>query len=144
MNIDWGKKLTITMIIFAGIMATMVTIAMRQNIDLVDKNYYKKELAFQEQIDGMQNSKNNEALEIYMINNDPNIYFQFKDKVNDGEIHLFRPSNAEFDLKLPIKTDKDRKQIVSMENLEKGLWRVKVTWTSKGDSYYFEKPLEIP
>ena len=42
----------------------MVTIAMRENIDLVDENYYQEEIEYQDRIDQMTNNIEAGALKI--------------------------------------------------------------------------------
>ena len=52
---NWGHKITISFILFAIIIITMVTIAMRTDVNLVAPDYYEEELAYQEQIDRSKN-----------------------------------------------------------------------------------------
>ena len=129
MKINWGYKLVISLVIFAGIMATMVTIAMRQNIDLVDKEYYKKELAYQEQIDKMNNSVRNDAISVKVDRENPYIVLDFNVSIEDGDIHLFRPSDASMDKLIPIGIDENGKQKIPYAELASGLWRIKVMTT---------------
>lgn len=144
MKVNWGYKLTISLIIFAGIMATMVTIAMRQNIDLVEKEYYKKELAYQDQIDKISNAVEKGAIKIAFEEDAPYIILQFKNQIEDGEIHLFRPSNAAEDLHIAIATDTDGIQKIPYDQLSSGFWRIKVDWSFNGEAYYHEQQISIP
>ena len=41
---NWGWKITILYIFFAAGILTLVFLSIGQKIDLVDKNYYEKEL----------------------------------------------------------------------------------------------------
>jgi hypothetical protein len=144
MKLDWGYKLTISLIVFAGIMATMVTIAMRQNIDLVDKEYYKKELAYQEQIDKISNAVDKNALQITFDEDAPYIKLQFREVVNDGKIHLFRPSDASEDKIFAIGTDGNGLQKIPFDQLSSGLWRIKIDWSKDGEAFYHEQQITIP
>ena len=144
MKLNWGNKLVIALVIFAGIMATMVTIAMKQNIDLVDKEYYKKELAYQEQIDKMTNTVQHKAIQVSLDENQPLIVLNFKESVNDGEIHLFRPSNAKEDLRITLATDEKGLQTIPYSKLSSGFWRIKLDWAVGENEYYFEKELNLP
>ena len=143
MKINWGNKLVITMIIFAGIMATMVTIAMRENIDLVDTNYYKKELAYEEQIEKMRNTKKDNAIEVAFDKESELIIMKFKEEIQVGEIHLFRPSDAKKDIKIRLSSDNNIQKIPT-SGLQSGLWRIKVSWEQKGDSYFYEQQINLP
>ena len=48
----------VAFVFFALFIGTLVTICVRQDITLVTKEYYKEELAYQEQIDRMNNVNN--------------------------------------------------------------------------------------
>lgn len=141
---SWGNKLLIALIVFAGIMATMVTIAMKQNIDLVDKDYYQKELAYQDQIDKMKNVINDKAIKLKILKKEQMIELQFDNQINEGRIHLFRPSNASEDLHIPVSISESGVQHIPYETLSSGLWRIKIDWKQKNVDYYFESELNLP
>lgn len=144
MKLNWGNKLVIALVIFAGIMATMVTIAMRQNIDLVDKNYYKKELEYQDQIDKISNAIEDGAVKIALSETEPSIRLSFRKQLNVGRIHLFRPSNASEDRLINIQTDINGLQEIPYEELSSGLWKIKIDWSEDGKNYYYETGLNLP
>jgi hypothetical protein len=52
---NWGHKITIVIIVFLVGMLGMVFIALRQNNEMIDDDYYKKELAYQQVIDAKNN-----------------------------------------------------------------------------------------
>ena len=54
---NWGTKIVFSFIAFAGLIITMVVISMRQDVSLVAKDYYVQEIAYQDQIDKIQNQK---------------------------------------------------------------------------------------
>ncbi|QNL22449.1 FixH family protein [Hyphobacterium sp. CCMP332] len=144
MRMNWGNKLLISLIVFAGIMATMVTIAMRENIDLVDENYYQKEIEYQDRIDQMTNNFEAGALEIRLDRELSSIVLKFNDKIEHGLVHLFRPSNAGEDQKIQLLTDENGLQLISYKGLKSGLWRIKIEWSAESDEYYSEQVLNIP
>ncbi|MEQ8359840.1 MAG: FixH family protein [Cytophagales bacterium] len=141
---NWGNKLLISLIVFAGIMATMVTIAMRENIDLVDENYYQEEIEYQDRIDQMTNNIEAGALKIRLDKESSSIVLKFNDKIENGLIHLFRPSNANEDQKIQLSTDENGLQLISYKGLISGLWRIKIEWSAESDEYYSEQVLNIP
>ncbi len=144
MRMNWGNKLLISLIVFAGIMATMVTIAMRENIDLVDENYYQEEIAYQDRIDQMTNNIEAGALKISLDKESSSIVLKFNDKVENGHVHLFRPSNASEDQKIQLLTDENGLQLIPYQGLISGLWRIKIEWSAESNSYYSEQVLNIP
>ncbi len=52
---NWGWKITILYIFFAAGILTLVFLSISQKIDLVDKNYYEKELVHQSRLDQQAN-----------------------------------------------------------------------------------------
>jgi len=52
---NWGTGIVIAFVCFAGVLATIVTISMKQDVGLVAKDYYKQEIAYQDQIDRKTN-----------------------------------------------------------------------------------------
>ena len=49
---NWGNKLLLTFLVFGGLMAYLVYRSLNTNFELVEKDYYKNELKYQQVIDG--------------------------------------------------------------------------------------------
>ena len=49
---NWGNKLLITFLVFGAGISFLVYRSMHTNFELVEKDYYKSELRYQEIIDG--------------------------------------------------------------------------------------------
>jgi nitrogen fixation protein FixH len=56
---------------------------------------------------------------------------------------LYRPSESALDVTLPLAPDADGTQTISTAKLARGLWRVKVTWSSEGREFYHEFKLQV-
>ena len=52
---NWGWKITLLYISFAAGILTLVFLSINQKIDLVDKNYYERELVHQSRLDQQKN-----------------------------------------------------------------------------------------
>ena len=48
---NWGYKILLTVIIFILVMVFFVYVSMQQKNELIENNYYEKELAYQSKID---------------------------------------------------------------------------------------------
>lgn len=145
---NWGVKIFILYTAFVLLTLSMVFFTMNQEIFLVEKDYYKQEIAYQEQIDKMHNAK---ALSIPLI-----ILFdstassltlsyppqQLQDGIN-GTIHFFRPSDAGLDCTYAISPDSAGRQSFSLLEFAKGRWHVKVHWESAGTSYFDQETIDI-
>lgn len=140
---NWGTKIFITFIIFMGIIITMVVISMRQDVSLVATDYYKQELAYQDQIDKQKNA--------IAASNDISFDYRSKDKqlvlssnkAASGEIHFYRPSDASQDMKIEFDVDSGDVKAVSTAGMKKGLWKVKLTWNQGDKLHYIEKTVVI-
>ena len=143
MKINWGYKLVISLVLFAGIMATMVTLAMKERVDLVSKDYYKKEIEYQDQIDSQLKTIKESAIKFDIDDSNKLLRLKFQQYLDSGEIHLFRPSNAAEDVRIQLQTDEHGNQVIPFTNLNPGFWRIKINWISNSESYYFEKEMNL-
>ena len=112
-----------------------------QNADLVEDDYYPKELTYENQI---VKRKNLQKLgeEIRLIQNNKELWLSFpaSQKYNDidGEIYIYRPSDASADRKFKIVLDSLNSQTINADELVNGNYIVKVDWTYQNESFYQE------
>ncbi len=146
LKFNWGTGIALTYILFLIATLTMVFIFMNQDVVLETNDYYAKGLEYQNQIDKINRTKKlPEQLEI--LNKSNMIIFNFpkmfKNKVISGEIYFYRPSDIKNDFKSKINLSDSLQQIIYTQNLEKGLWKVKVDWSVDNQNFYNEKILMI-
>lgn len=139
MKISWGTGIAATYTIFVLITLGLTYTMMTKNVDLVAANYYEKEIIYQQQINKINNtSKLREGMKFEFNGSTVNFCFP---KIGDisGEITFYRPSDSKKDFKMPIRPDKDNKQIVDATKLIKGYWKIKIEWKANGIDYYNEE-----
>ena len=56
MKINWGTGIVIALVVMIGGMIYLVSIAVRQDYDLVDKDYYQKSVNYQQHIEEVKNT----------------------------------------------------------------------------------------
>ncbi len=142
---NWGTGIVIGITIFITLSITMTVIFMTQDVSLVSDNYYQKSLIYQEEIDKQSRSKSlDEQVEINFNGEVIKILFPsaYLSKNISGEIYFYRPSNSKSDFILPLQLV-EGSQVVPVERLEKGFWRLKLNWTMDGDGYYNERAITI-
>jgi hypothetical protein len=142
-KLNWGTGILIGIIVFVVISITMTVIFMTQDVNLVTDKYYENSLQYQVEIDKQSRTKsldeqvkinfNGELVTISL----PSDYIS---KDISGEIFFYRPSNPKLDFALPLQLV-EGKQIIPVERLEKGFWRIKLNWTMDGNGYYNERAL---
>ncbi len=142
---NWGKGIFISFILFAAFLAVMVTIMVRQDISLVSKTYYAEDLAFQQQYERKQNTEQLALKPEISIEQQQilKVYFPSGDAVEGGEVKLFRPSTDKLDQHFKLSTSSDSIQLFPLKPLERGPYRVKMTWKSGNKEYYLEKLIVI-
>jgi hypothetical protein len=144
---DWGKKIAILYIGFVVLTLAFVIFAMNQRVDLVTDNYYEKELKYQEQIDKSKRTKDlKEKMDIQLLDKAVKIKFPAPPDKNIQKdfILFYRPSDPSKDIKIQVAADSLGFQIIPVEKLSKGFWKIKLNWTSKGSEFYDEGMLNIP
>ncbi|MDX1667753.1 MAG: FixH family protein, partial [Saprospiraceae bacterium] len=60
-----------------------------------------------------------------------------------GEIQFFCPSTSQYDFSLPVQVDQQNKQRIRIDDLRKGMWRIKVEWHASDRKFYKEEQIVI-
>ena len=144
---NWGYRIAILYIGFVLFMLALVIGSHSISIDLVAKDYYKQEIAYEDQINRMRNTaklevrpaiQNDSAKRMITVQ-----IAQHAGKELAGEVLFFRPDNPKLDLKIPLQLDSEGKQYLPTHNLQRGTWRLKVNWTHAGKEYYQEQKVKF-
>ena len=135
---NWGHGILITIIIFVLSILTMVFVSSYQTIDMMDDQYYKKELKHQELIDKSDNSAKADGHidiedkgEVLLLN----ISNSITDSISSGDIIFMRLSDKKLDVRFPLEV-KEGKQIIDKSTLFKGVYQVRMSWINNGIPYY--------
>jgi nitrogen fixation protein FixH len=142
----WGVGIVISFIVFAVCIIAVVYIAINSRVDLVADNYYEKELKYQDHIDVVRSTEAlNGKVELTFARSEMSIAFPNITRPENytGTIFFFRPSDKTRDFTEDIKIDSLHTQHVSTEKMEKGMWRVQISWNAEGKKYYSEQPVII-
>jgi hypothetical protein len=138
---NFGKWIIISFVLFASFLATLVTICVREDINLVSKDYYREELMHQQKMNFIQNAKSLSSLPDFTI--DGNVFivsFSEFDKVEKGELKLLRPSDAKLDRKFRITPNvNEMTQKYRLQVWQEGLYRASMQWSMDGKEFYYEK-----
>jgi nitrogen fixation protein FixH len=141
---NWGYRIALTYILFVIFMLTMVISSFRYEVNLVAKDYYKQEIAYESEIKKMRNTNALKTKFTVKYNAENKVLdLQMPVKQGEGEIHLFRPADDKLDLKMPLAMDSEGRQAVPISNLKAGLWRIKINWLSGNKNYYVSEKFFI-
>ena len=138
-SLNWGKSILAVYIGFVLLMVFMVYIASRQDFDLVAKDYYQQEIAYQTKIDANKNQINSNntwqikssstQIEISLANFAAN-------KKPIGKIEFYRPSNSKLDVIKELDLDAEGKMIFSAQNFKAGPYLIKINYAIDNKNYF--------
>ncbi|MGV3772655.1 MAG: FixH family protein [Verrucomicrobiales bacterium] len=137
-------------VVFITGVVTWVSFAMRNEDQLVRKDYYDHEIKYQNQIDREARTATvkkdvqiiydytNQTLKVTLpIANNNN------SRAEKASLHFYRPSDSKLDKTVLLNLDRLGSQLLSVADLQNGFWKARVSWMANGAEYYFEKPLML-
>ena len=146
MKVNWGTGIVIALALFMSFITYLVitmTTDKAYNHDLVVEDYYKEELAYQEEIDAEENLKAlSEKIVSKKAENGWLITFP-KEIQNDkikGTVFLYRPSNKQLDFDFPIVLSGSN-LLIPDERLLDGRWNITLDWEYGGKSYLYKESI---
>jgi hypothetical protein len=147
MKWNWGTGIFIVIVVFVAACLSFIVYSQRQKWNLVEADYYPKELLHEEKLVKMRNANAlSQPLQVRI--EIPNLVFRFPADLHgkqlSGNIDIYRPSDENLDVVLPVATDTSLNQLVPMSRLSKGRYVVKVEWTDGLKTYYKEQDIFIP
>jgi hypothetical protein len=142
---NWGYKLFAVFVVFTAMIGYMAWRCFGTNFELVEKEYYKSELRYQEVIDGKGQAGALSAAPVIMqsgkeiILQMPN---EMKDTAVSGDILFYCAYDAKKDTKILLSLDKNGTQSFTSA-VTPGTYTVKIDWRKDGKKYYAEKNITI-
>lgn len=139
---NWGKGIVIGMALFMGFIITLVTIMMRQDIDLVREDYYQQELEYNKQYEAESNYLSaQKAIEIEPKADTLFLHFPADFQTGKASIQLQRPNNKDQDIELTIDV---REQVkIPLKHIEKGQFNCTVSGMYQGKKYQMSQQLVL-
>ncbi|MEP7372762.1 MAG: FixH family protein [Chitinophagaceae bacterium] len=144
---NWGNKLLITFVVFGSGMCYLVYRSVTTNFELVDKEYYKNELRYQEVIDGVKRAN---ALSdvVKLTATGKGIELQLPAEMSNqkvaGTVHFYCAYDGMKDKKFELNTDATGMQVLNAKQVAAGNYTVKISWSAGGKDYYTEKSIILP
>ena len=141
---SWGKGITVALILFVGMIGTLVYLSVNQHFSLVTDRYYEESLDYDDvQAKTSNYSRLGEEVIIEVDNDNEAVSIKLPDRFEgnglEGEVHFYHPVDSRFDrhfeMVQPFRA--------STEGLKKGKWKVIVDWEMDGRGYLFERVIFI-
>ncbi|SDL03946.1 hypothetical protein SAMN04487898_11490 [Pedobacter sp. ok626] len=140
---NWGTKLVIGMLCFMSFIIVLAVLMINSKTDaLVDTDYYQKGLDYDKDYSRKEQVKSDNAAPSINITRDY-IVLLFKNKAK-GDIKLVRNADQKMDKKMSIQTDSANEVKIPLKGIEKGQWRLIISWMSTEKAYLNEQEVIIP
>ena len=146
MRINWGTGIVLA---FIGFISFIMYFVIQMNTDdradheLVTTDYYKKELAYQQEIDAEQNAAVLKA-QLQITKSQEGFMVTFPENYEPenitGKVSLYRPSNRHLDFDLPISLSNTHLLIPDSRLLD-GRWDIAIEWKYNGNSFLHKEKL---
>jgi len=146
MKINWGTGIVLAFVAFISFILYFVVRMStddRANHDLVTEEYYKRELAYQNEIDASTSASAMDAnLKIEKSRAGLTIVFpdRFDPKKIKGTVFLYRPSDKHLDNDFPISLSKTH-LLIPDNSLVDGRWDITVKWAYNGKNFLHKEKL---
>ena len=141
---NWGKGIFLSFVLFAAFVGVLVVICVRQDVNLVSEDYYQEELAFQQQIERMQNANSlPEKPVLSVAGQSLEVKFREFGRIEHGDVSLFRPSDARLDRRFVLQPSAGMMQRFDVSGLPKGMYHAKMRWSMNGKEYFIENPVTL-
>jgi hypothetical protein len=141
---NWGTGIAIFIALFLLSMIVLIFLASRIEVDLVNKEYYPQGLRYQDDIDRMENYERLGQEAQIKVGPDSVVFTLpplFSTCKVQGNIELYRPSDAGLDIRDSLP--QNGRWSIPINQLSKGRYELKASWTCEGVDYFMQKNLII-
>ena len=145
MHIGWGWRIAVLYTAFAVSMIFLVIVCSHQKFDLVSKDYYKDEIAYQNVLNaGKNQAQLSGAFTIHANESSVIVEFptDFKSKVMQGNIYFYSPIDESWDKTFPINADNNTMSI-PRSALKNSRYTIKINCTVDGKQYYQQSDISL-
>lgn len=143
---NWGYKLILVFVVFISGMGYLVYRATNTEFELVETEYYKKELNYQSVIDGTKNAKDLSA-PVNIRVKDAQVVLQMPEEMKGqtitGKVWFYCANDASKDKHFDLAINNEGQQEFAPGQLRPGRYQAKLEWVANEQSYYAEIPFEI-
>ncbi|MBK5280183.1 MAG: FixH family protein [Bacteroidia bacterium] len=141
---NFGKWIVVSFISFALFIGVLVAICVRQDVNLVSKNYYQEELKHGEKMQQISNANLLLDQPDIIVNRDQvELHFGRLLEVENGQILFMRPSNSRLDQIYKVESSVYNVQRFRRSDFEVGHYRAQFKWSMEGKDYFYEKTIVI-
>lgn len=146
MTFNWGHKLIVVFLLFGGLISYLVYRSVTTSFDLVSKEYYKEELAYQQVIDGTRRANLLSSQPVILQQND-SLVIRFPDEMKAGVLKgtawFYYAPDERRDRRLILQSKGENEMKFSDAVFLPGNYTAKISWQNGGLQYYVEQSISI-
>jgi hypothetical protein len=146
MTFNWGHKLILVFILFGGMISYLVYRSVTTNFDLVSKEYYKEELAYQQVIDGTRRASLLTS-KVTITRQSDSVVISFPQEMKTGSIKgmawFYYAPDERRDRRLQLEATGGNEIKFSSSLFIPGNYTAKISWENEGLHYYTEQSVNI-
>lgn len=146
LKLNWGMGIVLAFVAFISfILYFVITINTNSayDHDMVTESYYKKELAFEKQMNKEQKAKDH-GLGLLVNKTENGLEVSFPKRLNasgiSGSVLLYRPSDKKLDFEVPISLS-GSSLLIPKQNLAGGRWNIEITWAYNKEEYFYQEAI---
>lgn len=137
---SWGYKILVTYALFFLMISVFLYIASQQTNEMLETNYYEKEIQFQKILNGSDNlNVLDEAINLKLTRKFLEISLPKAGIQDNPIIHLefIKMSDQTKDFNIEIKANENGLIKIPTEKLSRGYYRLQMQWESNGKPYVY-------
>jgi len=138
---NWGWRITIVYSLFALTMIGAVIYSTTLDVNLVEEDYYEKEVNYQQVINKKENALRDSATFNVAVVGD-SVVIHFPTAVAQGKIYFIRAADVNNDKKFDLKV-LNGKQAFSKDLFKAGSYNLQIDWKGNSADYYWEEKINI-
>lgn len=138
---NWGWRITIVYSLFALTMIGAVIYSTTLDVNLVEEDYYEKEVNYQQVINKKENALRDSATFDVAVVGD-SVVIHFPTAVAQGKAYFMRSADVNNDKKFELKV-LNGKQTFSKELFKAGTYNLQIDWKGNSADYYWEEKINI-
>jgi hypothetical protein len=145
MKITWGTKLVIFMAMFMGFIIFLTVRMMKEDISLIQTDYYEKGENYQATID--ENKGVDSLINFQFIQNNSESILAIKNlknnAISNAKLQLIYLANKANDKEFDVQIIDTITTKIDLSSFEKGNWISRLNWNDKNGKHYSEKNFKI-
>lgn len=143
---SWGYRVIIIICVFVIGVLSMVFISMKQTNEVIDSDYYEREMKYQTVIDGKLNlQKLNDSVSVFSDSSMVHISFPESTitKLDSGVIEFLKMSDSRKDKSIKMKPETGSRYELPLSLFVSGVYKLRVEWSNDGINYYQEQDVTV-